>query len=31
MFWSKDDREAYGKVMVKTIIRFFKRDYEEIV
>jgi hypothetical protein len=29
MFWSKNDREAYGQVMVSTLVRFFKGDWEE--
>jgi len=26
MFWSKEDREAYGQVMVETLVKFFKGD-----
>jgi len=29
MFWSKEDREAYGQVMVNTLVRFFKGDWEK--
>lgn len=29
MFWSKEDREAYGQVMIKTLVGFFKGDREE--
>lgn len=28
IFWSKDDREAYGQVMVNTLVKFFKGDWE---
>ncbi|NTV46872.1 MAG: DUF1524 domain-containing protein, partial [Chlorobiales bacterium] len=28
MFWSKDDREEYGQVIIKTLVSFFKGDWE---
>jgi hypothetical protein len=31
MFWSKNDREAYGQVIISTLVRFFKGDWEEDV
>lgn len=31
MFWSKDDREAYQEVIVKTLVKFFDKQEEEIV
>jgi hypothetical protein len=29
MFWSKEDSEAYEQVMINTLVRFFKGDWEE--
>jgi len=31
MFWNKNDRDAYGKVIVETLVRFFKGNCEECV
>jgi hypothetical protein len=29
MFWGKDDREAYRKFMVDTLVNFFSKDQED--
>jgi hypothetical protein len=29
MFWSKKDREAYGQVLVNTLVSFFKGNWED--
>jgi len=31
MFWSKNDRAAYGNVIIATLVRFFKGNWEEYV
>jgi len=28
MFWSQEDREAYGQVILNTLVKFFKGDWE---
>lgn len=28
MFWSQEDRDAYGQVMIRTLVKFFKGDWE---
>ena len=31
MFWSKNDRDAYGNVIVSTLVRFFEGNWEDCV